>query len=180
MLQKINLAEEVTQPWVLCFLDIGWLSWVSRGKDGAQGTLPLYFVIKPPAHLQRFWRKNLTASAGSPGLFPQFSAPPVLSYTSLPNFTIGSCQIRGFLGGSDGKESACSAGDRGSTPGLGRSAGEREWQPTPVFLPGESYEQRSLVGYRPCCQIESSKYNICLDNISHINIPVNTGRQAIP
>ena len=24
---------------------------------------------------------------------------------------------------------------------------KREWQPTPVFLPGESHEQRSLVGY---------------------------------
>ena len=29
----------------------------------------------------------------------------------------------GFPGGSDGKESACSAGDLGSTPGLGRSPG---------------------------------------------------------
>ena len=25
----------------------------------------------------------------------------------------------------------------------------REWQPTPVFLPGESYGQRSLVCYSP-------------------------------
>ena len=25
----------------------------------------------------------------------------------------------------------------------------REWLPTPVFLPGESHEQRSLVGYSP-------------------------------
>ena len=25
----------------------------------------------------------------------------------------------------------------------------REWQPTPVFFPGESHGQRSLVGYRP-------------------------------
>ena len=25
----------------------------------------------------------------------------------------------------------------------------REWPPTPVFLPGESYGQRSLVGYSP-------------------------------
>ena len=25
----------------------------------------------------------------------------------------------------------------------------REWQPTPVFLPGEFYEQRSLAGYCP-------------------------------
>ena len=25
----------------------------------------------------------------------------------------------------------------------------RKWQPTPVFLPGESHSQRSLVGYSP-------------------------------
>ena len=25
----------------------------------------------------------------------------------------------------------------------------REWQPTPVFLPGESHEQRRLAGYSP-------------------------------
>ena len=25
----------------------------------------------------------------------------------------------------------------------------KEWQPTPVFLPGESHEQRSLAGYSP-------------------------------
>ena len=31
---------------------------------------------------------------------------------------------QGFLGGSDGKESACSAGDPGLIPGLGRSLGE--------------------------------------------------------
>ena len=44
----------------------------------------------------------------------------------------------------------CKAGDLGSIPGLGRSPGERrDWQPTPVFLPGEFYGQRSLVGYSP-------------------------------
>ena len=26
---------------------------------------------------------------------------------------------------------------------------EREWLPTPVFLPGEFHRQRSLVGYSP-------------------------------
>ena len=26
----------------------------------------------------------------------------------------------------------------------------RKWQPTPVFLPGISHGQRSLVGYSPC------------------------------
>ena len=30
----------------------------------------------------------------------------------------------GFTGGSNGKESACNAGDPGSTPGSGRSPGE--------------------------------------------------------
>ena len=40
--------------------------------------------------------------------------------------------------------------DMGLIPGLGRSpGGERAWQPTPVFLPGESLGQRSLVGYSP-------------------------------
>ena len=41
-------------------------------------------------------------------------------------------------GGSDGKESACHVGDLGLIPGLGRSPRRRAWQPTPVFLPGES------------------------------------------
>ena len=27
--------------------------------------------------------------------------------------------------------------------------GRREWQPTPVFLPGESHRQRSMAGYSP-------------------------------
>ena len=35
----------------------------------------------------------------------------------------------GFPGGSDGKASACSAGDPGSIPGLGRSPGERKGNP---------------------------------------------------
>ena len=35
----------------------------------------------------------------------------------------------GFLCGSDGKESACNAGDLGSIPGLGRSPGEGKGYP---------------------------------------------------
>ena len=31
----------------------------------------------------------------------------------------------------------------------------RAWQPTPVFLPGESHEQRNLVGYSPWGRKES-------------------------
>ena len=54
-----------------------------------------------------------------------------------------------FPGDPDGKESACNAGDPGSMPGLGRFSGEGNGKPTPMFLPGESHGQRSLVGYSP-------------------------------
>ena len=37
--------------------------------------------------------------------------------------------MMGFPGGSDGKESACSAGDLGLIPRLGRSTGERNGNP---------------------------------------------------
>ena len=37
--------------------------------------------------------------------------------------------------------------DTGSIPGSGRFPWRRAWQPTPVFLPGESHGQRSFVGY---------------------------------
>ena len=38
-------------------------------------------------------------------------------------------EILGFPGGSDGKASACSTGDPGSIPGLGRSPGEGNGNP---------------------------------------------------
>ena len=58
-------------------------------------------------------------------------------------------------GSSDGNESAYNAGDLGSIPGLGRFPWRRKWQPTPVFLPGESHGQRNLAGYSPWGHKES-------------------------
>ena len=55
----------------------------------------------------------------------------------------------GFPGGSEGNESVCNAGDPGLIPGSGMIPWRRKWQPTPVFLPGESHGQRSLAGYSP-------------------------------
>ena len=54
-------------------------------------------------------------------------------------------RAKGFLGGSDGEESACNVGDPGSIPVLG-IPWRRSWKPTLVFLPGESHGQRSLAG----------------------------------
>ena len=49
----------------------------------------------------------------------------------------------------DSKESAYNSGDLSLIPESGRSSGEGNGTPTPVFLPGESHGQRSLGGYRP-------------------------------
>ena len=40
-----------------------------------------------------------------------------------------SFSIKGFLGGLESKESTCNAGDLGSIPGSGRSAGEENGYP---------------------------------------------------
>ena len=43
----------------------------------------------------------------------------------------------------------------GSIPDAGRSPWKRAWQPSPVFLSGESHGQRSLAGYSPQGRKES-------------------------
>ena len=51
------------------------------------------------------------------------------------------------------KNLPANAGDRhkslGFDPWLRKIPWSREWQPTPVFLPGEASGQGSLVGYSP-------------------------------
>ena len=54
-----------------------------------------------------------------------------------------------FPGGSDGKESTCSAGDLGSILGLGRSPGEGNGNPL-QYSCLENPLDCSLVGYSPC------------------------------
>ena len=56
---------------------------------------------------------------------------------------------KGFLCGSDDKESAGNAGDPGSIPGSERSPGEGNGNPLQYFLPGAFHGPRSLVGYSP-------------------------------
>ena len=56
--------------------------------------------------------------------------------------------IMGFPGDACGKEPTANAGnvrDVGMIPGLWKIPWRRALQPTPVFLPGESYGQKSLV-----------------------------------
>ena len=61
----------------------------------------------------------------------------------------------GFPGGSDGKESACNAGDLGLIPGLGRSPGGGHGNPLQHSCLENPHGQRSLAGYSPWGRKES-------------------------
>ena len=59
---------------------------------------------------------------------------------------------QGFPGGTSGKEPACQCRRHkrsGFDPWVWKIPWRRAWQPTPVFLHGESHGQRSLAGYSP-------------------------------
>ena len=53
------------------------------------------------------------------------------------------------------KESACQCRKHEFDPWIGKIPWKRKWQPIPVFLPGKSHGQRSLVGYSPWGRKES-------------------------
>ena len=58
----------------------------------------------------------------------------------------------GFPGGVSGKEPTCQCRRHkrhGFNPRVRKICWRRAWQPIPVFLPGESYGQKSLAGYSP-------------------------------
>ena len=58
-----------------------------------------------------------------------------------------SSRLVGFTGGSDGKESACNAGDLDLIPWLGRSPGGDHGNPLQYFCLENPQGQRSLEGY---------------------------------
>ena len=66
--------------------------------------------------------------------------------------------IMGIVGGASSKEPACQCKRlkrRDFNPWVGKSPWRRIHQPTLVFLPGESHEQRSLEGNSPQGRKES-------------------------
>ena len=67
------------------------------------------------------------------------------SWTRLSNFT-SLMYTGGFPGGAGGKETSCQCRRLRFNPWIRRIPRSREWQPTPVFLPGKSHGQGSLAG----------------------------------
>ena len=63
----------------------------------------------------------------------------------------------------------------GLDPWVRNIAWKRVWQPTLVFLPGESRGQRSLAGYRPWGRKESdtTEAHLCVSVCVHARVPVS-------
>ena len=74
----------------------------------------------------------------------------------------------GLPWGLSGKESTCQGRRPGSDPWVWRIPWRRAWQPTPVFLPGESHGQRCLVGYSPWGCKESNAVHFSCSAVSRL------------
>ena len=87
------------------------------------------------------------------GLSRLRSAPGISAQRLLHAFDLPGTKLNP---GSDGKESACSEGDLGYTPWAGKIPWSRVWQPTSVFLPGESHGQRTESVDSTVCRVAKS------------------------
>jgi len=75
-----------------------------------------------------------------------------LNTAHAPSFDLKAPANRnlGFPGGAGGKEPICQCRRHNRhrfDPWVRKIPWRRAWQPTPIFLPGESFGQRNLVGY---------------------------------
>ena len=149
------------KAWTLCSPDtvIEWLRpVVIHRKLMSSPSRTSYVSPLPTPHSQlaRDWSGNLLRlTLPFPGLLlsiylctqgaPQRSLVP-------PWFLECSASLRGFTGGAIGKELTCQCRRherRRFNPWVGKITWRRAWPATPVFLPGESHRQRSLVGCSP-------------------------------
>ena len=72
------------------------------------------------------------------------------SFLWVSNISLYVCiYVMDFLCGSVVESLLANIGDMGSISSLGGFPRRRKWPFTPVFFPGKSHEQRSLVSYSP-------------------------------
>ena len=79
------------------------------------------------------------------------------------HISVGYRRIRGLLTWLSGQESTCQCRRYRFDPWVGKILWRRKWQPTPLFLPGKSHGQRSLVGYNPegCKDLDMTEATEC-------------------
>ena len=74
--------------------------------------------------------------------------PSLAADNRIQNFYITSISSRGLSQWLSSEESACSAEDTSSVPGIRKIPWRRAWKPIPVFLPGKFHGQRSPWGHK--------------------------------
>ena len=134
---RVGCCPEWIRPWVLA---CRWTSrepkyWLHITVSWFMYTFPPYYSIFPKIHILkkgRFCLLNFSHSYG-PCLSALLSAVTFYLYSSAG--------LRGFPGGSDGKESACNGGDMGSILGSGRSAGEGNGNPLQYYCLGSPIDR---------------------------------------
>jgi len=111
---------------------------------------------------------------GEPGGLPSMGLHRVGHDWS--NLAAAALNGKGFPGGMSVKELACwcrRCKRRGFSPWVRKIPWRRAWQPTPVFLPGESHGQRSLAGYSPQGhkELDTTEWlSMCAHTYTHAHI----------
>ena len=101
------------------------------------------------------WRKRGDFYGSTSGILPSTHNSPISVGVQSPTL-LKKCvslkmriNCRASLMAQVVKNLACQYGRPSFDPWVGKIPWRRAWQPTPVFLAGDSHGQRSLVGYRP-------------------------------
>ena len=167
MFLKFNLAPFlVTTPFIsFIFLSLTDTSVLLQQTKRQHGTSEIHFRIVdsqgfscPEEQILKLTVCNCVEGSGCVkmwadsyvGLGPAAIALIILALLLLLRKYFKSCTFPfgGLPRWLSGQESACQAGESGTILSQ-KDPLEEEWQPTPVFLPGKSHGQRSLVGYSP-------------------------------
>ena len=159
-LSKFQVCSTVLLPLIITlyirspeFIHLATLLWSTFMR------LPLLAKKKETTFMSHFWMrchptKMLQTDDNKPGLLTQTSDLAGMWTSLFLNhlYVRDSRQGKCFPGGTMVKNSPANARrarETGLIPGLGRFPWRRKWPPTPVFLPGESHGQGSLVGFSP-------------------------------
>ena len=122
---------------------------VHAGVCPAEGNLSVPFPTQIIADAFRFSPGDVPLVVRRPMLTGSWLCPAPRPSHSLPDFV---SRVLGLPRWLSGKESACQCRRPKRCrfdPWVGKMPWRRAWPPTPVFLPGKSHGQRSLVGYSP-------------------------------
>ena len=114
-----------------------WLTLILRATTHTH--TPPHLLAQPRVKLTSFWEVTESWKSSQRGPHPQ----PLWSF-SLQRV----CTLPGSPGDASDKEPTCQC-TKHKRQGFNPWVGRRKWHPTPIFLPGKSYGQRSLADYSP-------------------------------